>query len=309
MKFALFLGCVIQARYPHIEAVSKKVLKDVDISTENISEFSCCPEPIEARNLHPKTALAISARNLALAEKKGLPIITLCNGCTQTLKNACHLLKDKNIRKEVNDTLSTLGYEYEGTTEVKHFLEVFWDDIGIDALKEKVKVPLKGIKVATHVGCHLLNPTTIMQFEESIFNPRKFDLLVEALGAEVVDYDLKNLCCGISFSRANNIEPLTNIIKDKIVDIQNNQADVMAVGCPTCFMQYDTNQLLAARKHGLESITPIMYYTQLLAKALGYSFDELLVKEHRSKNKEVFEKFKALDNQIEDLSAQIEDRD
>jgi len=161
-QYALFAGCTIKAALPHIEMVARKVLPLLDIELKELA-FTCCPNA-DFRSTDEYSWLVVAARNLALAEKEGLEILSLCPGCTQTLKEANMILKDDDsLRARINKRLEKIGLIFKGTTEANHHLVILHQQI--DILLQRVTIPLYGIKLAVHTGCHLLMPSRIMQFD------------------------------------------------------------------------------------------------------------------------------------------------
>ena len=202
MKFALFIGCTIPRRVQQYELSARAIFNKFDIDVEDIREFNCCGYPM--RNMDFKAYILFSARNLALAEKKGFNLMTLCKCCFGSLKKANNLMKnDVALRDETNSILSREGLEYKGTLEVKHFLSVLSEDIGISMLKERLTRSFKDLKIATHYGCHALRPSDIMQFDNPV-SPVLFDQLVEVTGAKSVEWPLKLECCGAPLMGINN---------------------------------------------------------------------------------------------------------
>ena len=124
-KYAFFLGCIAPLRYPGIEKSTRDVCAALGVELVDLQDASCCPAPGVIRAFSKKTWLAAAARNLALAEKEGLPILTICNGCYGSLFDAAHeLAHDEKLLAEVNEVLKEIGMEYKGTTKVYHFAEV-----------------------------------------------------------------------------------------------------------------------------------------------------------------------------------------
>ena len=149
MKYALFLGCNIPARVQQYETSARSVLAELGVDIEDIKEFNCCGYPL--RNSDFKTFVLFSARNLALAEKLGLNMITLCKCCYGSLKMAeYHMKENLFLKDEVNETLAKEGLEYNGNLEIKHFLSALYSDIGINTLKEKITRNFKNLKIANH---------------------------------------------------------------------------------------------------------------------------------------------------------------
>ncbi|MHA1650065.1 MAG: heterodisulfide reductase-related iron-sulfur binding cluster [Candidatus Helarchaeota archaeon] len=192
VEYALFLGCNIPNRLPHLELAARKVLPHFDVKLVDIPEFGCCPEPIGIQELNRNAWMAMAAINIALAEEKELDIIALCNGCFETLRTVNTELKHNGHLEKINTILSKIGKEVKGTQQVKHILEVLYNDIGVEKIKSNVQKELKGLKIAVHYGCHVLRPSAILKTDDP-FQPTSLDTLVNALGAESIPYLRKML--------------------------------------------------------------------------------------------------------------------
>ena len=292
-RYAFFRGCFIPIRLPHIEYVARRVLPNLGIELVDINNFTCCPEPV-GFGIHDKlTWLSIAARNLCLAEEQGLDIISLCNGCVYTLKQTNEeLKKNQKLKEKVNDILSGTGHQFKGTVEVKHFIQVLNEDIGMRRLRETITSPLDGLKVATHTGCHIVSPEEVLDFDD-IYEPVVLDSMVSLLGATPIDYDLKLLCCGWTLMNYGPPEAAYSMLSDKFKSMKDMGADCSTVICPQCFYQFDMGQLMASRKLKLEFKVPVMFYLQLLGLAMGYSLDEMQYTSHRVKGVDFENKIKA----------------
>ena len=161
-RYAIFLGCTIPARQPNYELSARKTLEKLGVELVDLENFTCCcPPPIQSINLG--SAQAIAAYNICLAEEAGLNIVALCNGCFESLAMANAALKnDKDLKAHVNEVLAKVGKEFKGTIEVKHFLQVLMDDIGLEKIKENLVKSLKNLKVAPFYGCHSLRPSKLL---------------------------------------------------------------------------------------------------------------------------------------------------
>ena len=289
-EFLMFQGCMIGNRLPFLEKSARLVFEKLGLKPKDTS-FSCCPDPIGIQGSDYTTWLSLGARNLALAEKEGKNIVSLCNGCSQTLTVVNHELKhSESKRKKVNKILSKVGKEFKGTIDVSHFLTYLLNEVGVEKIKEKITKPLTGLKVACHTGCHYMRPTDIMQTEENHESPQNLRKVVEALGATVVDWDEEHLCCGYAIQRADEDVSLTRL-KGKLDSAIKGGAEVMAAICPTCFSHMDNNQRNLKKKFETEYNIPILYLTELIAIAMGYTYDEISLKNHRQKPKLIQEKF------------------
>jgi heterodisulfide reductase subunit B len=288
--YALFLGCNIPNRLPHLELAARKVLPKFGINLVDIAEFGCCPEPIGIQELSQDTWRAMAAINLSLAEEKGLDIITLCNGCFETLRTVNTELKhDSHHKENVNKILSKIGKQYKGTQNVKHVLEVLYNDIGIEKIKSSIQKELKGLKIAVHYGCHAIRPSAILKTDDP-FQPKSLDELVTAIGAESIPYLRKMLCCGTGIEGIDKENQLW-MVHDKLAQVDRMKADCMTMLCPLCYIQYEMGQLqLKKEPYNAQFNVPIMYYPELLGLALGMDAKELGFSLHRVKVDSVLQK-------------------
>jgi heterodisulfide reductase subunit B len=209
----------------------------------------------------------------------------MCNGCLNTLAIVNHELKhDKGLRDSINEMLKDIGLQFKGTIEVKHFMQVIKEDIGIDTIKSKVVKPLTGLKVAGHPGCHLLMPDDILHFDNPV-DPIVFDKFIAALGATAVDYKTKTECCGVSLTLAGAKEPVNDLLKKKLLDVKGAGATVLTTACPFCYTQFDTGQLVASRSvpEIKENPVPVLYAIELLALALGKKIEDIDASAHKIK--------------------------
>jgi heterodisulfide reductase subunit B len=272
IKYALFLGCNIPARVQQYETSARSVLAELGVDLEDIKEFNCCGYPL--RNSDFKTSVLFSARNLALAEKLGLNMITLCKCCYGSLKMAEHHMKENLFLKdEVNETLAKEGLEYNGDIEIKHLLSALYSDIGINTLKEKITRSFKNLKIATHYGCHVLRPSNIMQFDDPI-SPVIFDRLVELTGANSIDWSLKLECCGAPVLGIND-DLSMNLTEKKLTDGKKAGADYLCTACPWCHLQFDSVQKMMLEQRRLNNHLPAILFPQLLGLAMGIDKETL----------------------------------
>jgi heterodisulfide reductase subunit B len=259
-QFALFLGCTIPARLQHYESAARAVLEELDVRLVDIRAFNCCGYPL--RNINFEAFVLLSARNLALAEKKGLTIMALCQCCFGTLQKANLLLKeDGSLRKEMNAILAREGLHYEGGVEVRHLLQVLYHEVGLRAIKRHIMRPFVGLRIAAHYGCHVLRPSSVVQFDDPV-SPTLFDELVKVTGAESVFWQRRLECCGAPL-RGVNDELSMALTRKKLDDGMDAGAAYLCVACPYCQIQFDTVQ--GEENHRL----PSLLYPQLLGLCMG----------------------------------------
>ncbi|MHA2247821.1 MAG: CoB--CoM heterodisulfide reductase iron-sulfur subunit B family protein [Candidatus Hodarchaeales archaeon] len=268
-KFAFFLGCTIPYRIPFVEVALRKTLPEFGVELVDIP-FGCCPDPGGVQSFDSVSWYTLAARNLCLAEEQNLDIVTACSGCFETLKVANTELKNKSeLKDKVNGFLSEIGREFKGTIKVKHFAQVFSEDIGTEKITAKVQTPLTDLKLATHSGCHFLKPPEILQTDNPE-RPQKLDELVEALGARSVPYLNKLACCGAG-TRSVDQDTAVAMAHEKIIGAELAHADALVTICPTCYVQYDVGQRLMAKQFEKTNF-PVFYYAELLGLSMGMDF-------------------------------------
>jgi heterodisulfide reductase subunit B len=280
MKYALFLGCMIPYREGSYEVSARRVAKALNLELVDMPDANCCGLPLDPAS--HDMALAMATRNLCIAEKMGLKVMALCNGCTGFLKKADKRLKDdRDLRKEMNATLAAVGMQYQGKTEVKHIANVLTEDVGFEKLKTYVKRPLTGLTVAPYTGCHIFRPSKVMGVPNPL-NPQILNDLVGVTGAKVIEYVDQFQCCGASEGSIDNKIPVY-LAREKLRNAKSAGADVMVTLCPTCHQTLDGNQPLVERTFQEHYGLPVLHYTQLLGLAMGMSPEELAMNELRVK--------------------------
>jgi heterodisulfide reductase subunit B len=273
MKYSLFLGCTIPARSRNYELSARAIAPPLDIEFVDIEEFSCCGFPLEASD--EMGAVLLAARNLCLAEEKGLDICVLCSACASTLtKTAHHLRENRELRDTVNKELSKIGKAYKGTSTVKHFARVLLEDVGLERMKNEVTRDLKGLKVATHYGCHYLKPSYIYEGFDDPQDAQTIELILDAVGATNVQYRRKKDCCGGPVLLTDE-ELALSITKGKLACIRDAGVDCMSLVCPFCSLMFDSNQKGIEAQFGDEFNIPVLYLPQILGLAMGLGRKEL----------------------------------
>jgi heterodisulfide reductase subunit B len=287
-KYALFLGCTIPARQPNYELSARKALAKLDIEIVDLDNMTCCcPPPVQSIDL--ATSQAVAAYNICLAEEAGLDIVTLCTGCFESLAMTnTALKKDEELREQVNKILSNVGKEFKGTIEVKHFLQVLTEDVGLDRIKDSTVKPLGKLKVAPFYGCHALRPSELLEFDDPE-RPHLLEDLLGAIGAESIDYRNKLKCCG-GLLRGYDDDLALSLARDKLINTTKAGADCIGTLCPFCFVALDIGQIQVKSKYNEVYDMPVLHYSELLALALGVAPEELALRSHKVKTDKVIEK-------------------
>ncbi|MHA1230872.1 MAG: CoB--CoM heterodisulfide reductase iron-sulfur subunit B family protein [Candidatus Helarchaeota archaeon] len=273
MRYSYYIGCTIPARMNSYDASARQVAKIFNIELNELEGAVCCGT-VNIKALNIEAWLALGATNLALAEKEGLDLITLCNGCYSTLKDSKHVL-DSNVelKNQVNEYLKEFDLEYKGTIQVKHFIEVLYEDIGIQHIKSKIVTPFNDLKVAIHYGCHAIRPSNVANMGDPE-NPKILEELTEIIGAKSIDWQYKFQCCGGPILGINETLSL-EMARNKFIGAKEANADCFIVICPFCAIQLDVVQLKVEEKFNEEYGIPVVFYTQLLGLALGIDSDLL----------------------------------
>jgi len=260
MKYALFLGCKIPARLPAYEASTRAVLGRLGVGLVDLA-FTCCGYP--ARNVSRDAFVVAAARNLALAERAGLDVLTPCKCCFGTLRHAIRFLgEDAELRSRITRALAAEGLAWSGKAEVLHLLQVLAREVGVDTLAAAVRAPRTDLRVAAQYGCHALRPGNVTEFDNPVA-PTIFETLIRATGATPVDWPRRLDCCGDPLHEAN--APLSErITRAKLADALESGAEVMCTACPHCHLRFDAVQAGA----GDPPIRTLLY-TQLLGLAMG----------------------------------------
>ena len=273
-KYAFFLGCIAPLRYPGLEKSTRVVCEKLGVELVDLDDASCCPAPGVIKSFSKDAWLAAAARNLALAERQGLPILTICNGCYGSLFEAAHELNHHpDVLAKANKYLKEIGMEYKGTTVVRHFAEVLYNEVGVEAIKEKVSKTVD-YKVATFYGCHFLKPSNIKELDDPE-NPHILDDLVEATGATSLPRKQKTLCCGAGGGvRAAFGDVAKEFTKTNLENMQETGAQFIIDVCPFCHLQFDSSE----KELGFN--IPVLHLSQLFGIAMGMSEKELGLTAH-----------------------------
>ncbi len=267
MTYGLFLGCTIPVRGQHYEKSAREVAKVLELDLKDVEDFACCGFPVKSTD--SKASLVMAARNIAVAADEGLDICSLCNACTSVLTEADHELReDEELREEVNQELSKIDREYKPGVKIRHFARVLYEDVGPEAIKEKITRKLDMLKFSIHYGCHYLRPKEIYDGFDEPENPRTLDELVNITGAQVLDYKNRLQCCGGAILGVEQDIAL-QMAKSKLDHVTENEVDALITICPFCTIMYEDNQRKIESTFEEEYHLPVLYYPQVLGLAFG----------------------------------------
>lgn len=258
---AYYPGCSLHATSPEFNTSTLAVAEALDLQLIEPKGWLCCGSS-SAHRADPEAAVRLPMENLSLIEQSGFSEVTMpCAACFNRHKAAQYEMRHDQNHKDTMD--ETIGYSYKDSVEVKSIGETIFEHVGPEQLAAKVTQPLKDLRVVCYYGCLLTRPPQITGAEHPE-NPTEMDDLVTALGAEVIDWSYKTSCCGAahSLTRQDIVKDLSSNLID---EARLAGADIIAVACPLCHTNLDARQF----QMGLEEEMPIMYFTQLMALALG----------------------------------------
>jgi heterodisulfide reductase subunit B len=272
MKFAIQRCCSTPVFLKQYETSTDAILRQFGVEVIDIKETGCCGYPL--KNINVNAFVLSSARNLALAEKERLDMITFCNCCYGSLRHVDHLLKtDTVLAAEINAKLKKEKLNWQGRGEIKHLLDVLYEDIGIETIRGQLVKTFKGLDIATHYGCHLLRPSSVAGFDDP-FSPSKFDRLIELTGAVSIPWRSKLECCGSPLWGVND-DLSAGITHKKVTSAEQAGADFLCTACPFCQLQFDRVRRMTGSRPGKPVGPPSVLYTQLLGLCLGIEEDRL----------------------------------
>jgi len=277
MNYPYFPGCTLYTKAKDLDEAGKRAGEKLGFTLDELPYWTCCGATFPLAEDYDM-ALASPTRVLARARQQGDKVVTLCAVCHNVLKRTNHVMKTNETRRvKVTDFIQE---PYDGSLDVVHYLEVLRDDVGFEGLKAKVEKPLQGLKVAPYYGCLLLRPKAEMQMDDPD-NPRIFEDLLGALGAEPVDFPLKAECCG-AFQVVHSDAMATRCSREIVASAKARGADLLVTACPLCQFNLEDRQAeMAKAEQGFKGL-PVLYFTQLLALALGESAEALDVSRHHT---------------------------
>lgn len=281
MKAAYFLGCNVALRTYEYDAAVRRIAEKLDIELIDSDDFVCCGYPA-APNDH-STFLAFAAQNLVTAEELGVDtVIGVCSSCTATLTKVNMMLnEDENERNHINEILkNSIGKEFKGTLEVKHFLRFIYEEIGLKEIKKLITQEIQPLRVAVHYGCHYLKPPEIFKGFDDPIAPHTVEELLALTGVIPVKYENMEQCCGGAILAVNE-ETAVKMVREKLIHVNEAKADVISVHCPFCKVMYSEYQM--DPRIELDFKKPVVFAPQILGLAMGYDAKELGMKKKVAK--------------------------
>lgn len=279
MKYLYYPGCSLKSTGRAYEESILAVFRTLGIQLEEIDDWNCCGATAYMAVDECK-AFAIAARNLALAEKQledeaEVHIVAPCSACFMVLLKTIHYMNThQEIGDRIRQSLKETGLVFYNRVRIRHPLDVLVNDYGTDQLSKAIKNPLKGIRAASYYGCQTVRPFESFDHNR---NPETMDKIIQALGGQPVDWSLKTRCCGASLT---GTIPEVGLRLSYIIlhEAQQHHADVVVTACPLCQFNLECYQPKMSKHFGHRIDIPVMFFSQLLGRALGLSDKELGIK-------------------------------
>jgi len=265
MRYAYYPGCSLHSTAFEFDLSMREVLERLGIEYEELRGWICCgtsPAHCSSKLL----GITLPIKNLAIAEADGFrQMIVPCASCFSRFKIALYETKENPELKQKVDQI--LNYTYQGRVEVRHPLDLLYNEVGLERIREAGHENLSRMKVVCYYGCLLTRPPKAVAFDSCEY-PMIMDHLLKACGIEVLDWSYKTDCCGAAQALA-----LTDVVlklsRDILVNAQEVGAEAVAVACPLCHTNLDARQREIEQTYKLSLNLPIFYFSQLIALAMG----------------------------------------
>lgn len=258
MELSYYPGCTLTGSASELDESFRAVAEKLNVTLKEIPDWTCCGAS-SAHMVDEYLETALPARDLVEAEKIGLDVVAPCA--------ACHLRLKVAGRKIQSDDALHREFPVKGDIRVLSGIELFSLDELLALLKERTVKPLEGLRVAPYYGCLAVRPPEIVEPDDPE-NPMQMDRILEAIGADVVNWPYKTDCCGgsLALTRTDLVLKLSRKIIDMAEEVE---ADAIVTFCPMCQANLDTRQDDISRETGRLYTMPVLYLTEVMGIALG----------------------------------------
>ncbi|MFO8085469.1 MAG: CoB--CoM heterodisulfide reductase iron-sulfur subunit B family protein [Desulfobacterales bacterium] len=271
MKYLYYPGCSLEGTALEYNVATLALMEAMDAEITEIDDWTCCGASA-AESKSSLLSLVLPAINLAKAEQMDpkANVLAPCSACYLNLKKAeIKTRKDSALLKTINEVLKEENLQYLGKTKVKHLLDVLVNDIGPEKIRDRIKYPLQGIKIAPYYGCQCLRPYTVFDDPEE---PKSMEPLLKAAGADIFSWNMGPRCCGaalLTTKREDGLKLVSDILKAA------KGADAIVTVCPMCQMNLEAFQKIISRQNNEDLRISVLYLPQLLGAALGIDKQKL----------------------------------
>jgi succinate dehydrogenase / fumarate reductase, cytochrome b subunit len=277
LKYALYPGCAAKGATPELYQSTMAIIGRLGIEVVELHAASCCGAGVISE-ADPDVALALNARTFAQAETLGLDVMTICGTCQGIMGAANKRLKDPDTRERINRMLAQESITYRGTIQVKHLLWIVVREVGLQRVREQIRVPLSDFKIAPFYGCYILRPSWDLGFDDPE-NPTSLEKVIQTAGGEPVAYAGRTKCCGFPIILEKEAIAVA-MAGQNMKEAKEEGADFMVTPCPLCHMSLDIYQDRAGQAVNTSLNLPILHLPQLLGLAMGIPAKDLGVSRH-----------------------------
>ena len=267
MRYAYYPGCSLTSTAQEYDLSARAVCRELGVALDEVADWNCCGAS-PGHCTSARLAHALAGRNLALAERQGMDLAVVCPACLLRLRTTRRRAKaDADFRRDLEGMLEM---PYEAAHDVRHLLEILSDEVGMTAIRRRVRKPLRGLRLVCYYGCFLVRPPEVMRFDDPE-NPQALDVLMNTLGAAAVDWPGKVDCCGGSLALSRR-DVVTKLVGDLADLAEGAGAKAIVTACPLCQAN------LESRQKGERF--PVFYFTELMGLAFGVKDVHTWFKKH-----------------------------
>ncbi len=273
MKYVYYPGCSLEGTALEYDASTRAVMQRLGVELVDIEDWTCCGASA-AEPVSYLLSMALPARNLAKvqSDQDGMDVLVPCSACYLNLRKVeDHIRKEEGLLEQINEVLSVEGLSYKGGVRSRHLLDVLATDMGPGKIREQVKQPLSGVRVAPYYGCQALRPYRVFDDPEE---PRSMEPILRALGAEIHPWSMGARCCGAGLMTTKKDASLDAVAS--LLSAARGAYCIVTV-CPMCQMNLEAYQKKISRREGEDLSISILYLPQLMGIAFGMGDAELKV--------------------------------
>jgi len=265
MEIPYYPGCSLESTAKEYQMSTKAVCKELGIELVELEDWNCCGA-LEVSSLNSTLSLVLPARNLKLASAQSDKLAVTCNACLNNLVKAQHqIAENEELKQKVN---KILDYQFR-EIQIKHILDLFMTDVGLQKIEETVKKPLKGLKTVAYYGCLMVRPSKILRSDDPD-DPKHIDEIVSALDGDPLEFTGKTKCCGGGVLMTYR-QTATRLTEQILTEAAQRGAQAILVTCPLCHM---TLESLSGKVKAAKNI-PVLYFTQLMGLSFGIEPNKL----------------------------------
>ena len=275
MDIGYYPGCALHGSSNDYGSSVRECLAALGVNLRELDDWICCGATA-AHSLNHLLAVALPARNLAIAERDGLPdLLAPCPMCSmELLKSAAAMAASDDLRRQVSDIVEL---DIKGDTRVINLIQII-QKVGLAKIKEKAVRSLEEFHPACYYGCLLTRPSKTLRFDDCE-QPNSMETILRELGASPVEWNMKTECCGAGMTMADE-DVVLDLSHKIIANAEQHGADCIVVACPMCHVNLDMKQADVERRFGCKHDMVVYYLSDLIGLALGLDEKALGIDRH-----------------------------